>query len=182
MVDVGLLGRELWVHGGLSRADRVAEPHPSRLRHPAPDAERQRLGRLHAVAVLGEDVERRDRPRAGLGVAARDDAAADVAADLHLGLADPNAPADPGVLLVRIDSVDAEEHPEAPRVDRLVDAAGLSHRLQRAGREERHRRGATIASGARLDGLDEAQRPAYERRDRLGPRASTTRPSTSRRP
>src|SRR5207342_810841 len=99
-----------------------------------------RLGRFDAVAVLGENVERRQVAHAGLRMAASDDAAAGVASDGDDRLADADAAADPLVLLVRSDPVDPEQHPEAARVDRLGDPGRLAHRLERAPGEDRNPR------------------------------------------
>ena len=68
---------------------------------------------------------------AGIGVLGGDDAAADVAADADLGLADLHAAADPPVLLVRADAVDLEEHPEAATVERFGFATDLGEAFER---------------------------------------------------
>ena len=73
---------------------------------------------------------------AGLGVLRRDRAAADVSVRHDDRFAEPDAPAEPLVLLVLVQAVDAEVHPEPAPVD-LADAEQARHRAQRAGAEQR---------------------------------------------
>ena len=84
-------------------------------------------------------------------------------------LAEPDAAADPLVLLVLAQAVDAEVHPEAAPVD-VVHAELARHRAQGSGAEERGRTAAQ-AVRRRPGRLDEPQVPAGEAGDRLAPRS-----------
>src|SRR5581483_4367250 len=94
------------------RLDRIADPDTAGLDDLAPDAEGQGFGRLDSLAVPGDHVQGGQRALAGVRVAAAGEAAADVPGPARGRLAHPNARAEPGVLVVRSDAVDSEEHPE----------------------------------------------------------------------
>src|SRR2546429_557836 len=86
-----------------------------------PHAERERL-RGHLIAAVladrGEGIEIR---HAGVGIECRHRATPDIPAGLDDGCADMDATPDPRVFGVRVDARDAEEHPEAARVDTRAD-------------------------------------------------------------
>ena len=103
----------------------VAEPDPARRdQDRAPDPERQGLGRRHVGPGRGQQLERVEAAPAGVRIVGRDRAAADVAVQLNDHLAQPDPAAEPGVLGVGLDPVDHGRHPEAARIERLVEAGG----------------------------------------------------------
>src|SRR5207248_9793292 len=106
---------------------RVAEPHAPRLGDLAVDAEVDQLPLAHAA--VGPDLAQRVEVRLARGrVLGRDRAARHLLPQRDDRLADLHAAADPLVLLVRADAADADQHPEAARVDALL-AAGLPPEL-----------------------------------------------------
>jgi len=103
-----------------------------------------------------------------VGVLGRDHAAADVALGNHDRVTDPHAPSAPPVLLMRLDALDPEVHPEAALVDRgdpelLREAAERRRRKQRRG-------AAATPVGRRQLRLDKPDRLADELRHCLSPR------------
>src|SRR5262245_60280763 len=131
------------------------------------DAERQRLGRLDDSSVGRERFQRVDVGRTRVGVLRRHRAATDVSLRHDDRLAEPDATAEPLVLLVLAEPVDAEVHAEAPLVD-LVHAEGPCERAQGAGPEQR-RRPASKAIRRRPGSRDEPKVAAREFGDRLAP-------------
>src|SRR5437868_15165341 len=69
---------------------RISHTHDARYPDITVDPERQRLGRVFVAAVAAQQIQCRQVGHAGLGVAARDQAAADVAGEAHGRLADLN--------------------------------------------------------------------------------------------
>src|SRR5919198_5205335 len=100
--------------------DLVPDPHAAGLLHRRMDAERERLRRRHPLAVPRERLQRVEIGTAGVGVLSRDRAAADIAHRDNQRVADPDTAAEPLVLAVRLEPVDAHVHAEASAVD-LVD-------------------------------------------------------------
>src|SRR5947209_14197860 len=98
-------------------AHRISDSDDPGLDHVSVDAEWQRLAGLDSASVVPEDLERGGVDLARLGVAAGDQASSDVPGRPHARLAGSDLPADPGVLRVRVDAVDLDQHPEAPGVD-----------------------------------------------------------------
>ena len=72
------------------------------------------------AAILAEDVERGQIDDSGIGIAARDQAASDMAVEAHRRVSDPDGASDPAVLLVRRDAVDLDQHPEPARIDHVL--------------------------------------------------------------
>ena len=118
--------------------------------------------------VVRQRLQRVEVGLAGLGVLRRHRAAADVSLRHDDRLADLNAPAEPLVLLVLAQAVDAEVHPEPATVD-LVDAGGPRDRAQGSGAQQGGRT-AAHAVGGRPGRADEPQAPPGEVGDRLAPR------------
>ena len=140
--------------------------------HVAVDAERQRLG--HALPpVAGEELERVEVGDAVVRVARGHDAAADVAVqrDDHR-IADRNAVSEPRVLLVRLDPVDLEQHPEAAPVDRLVGSGLRAQPLERRHARPPRRPAAAVVAAILCAALrpEQRQRLAGELGDRVLPR------------
>ena len=167
VVDVRLLGCELRVIG----QTRTGSPRcttPGFVTPPqTPNG--QPLRRLDVAPVLGEHVERGQVARAAVRVAAGDEAAADVAEHLDLGLADLHAAPDPSVLLVRPDVLDAEEHPEAAGIDGFRDSRGLPDCLEGSGGEDAHTSAGAVDARADLGRFHEADRLADELGERVRP-------------
>ncbi len=87
------------------------------------------------------------------------DAPPDVAVQHEHGIADLHLPAEPLVLLVRLDTVDLEQHPEVATVGRTVAAALLAEPPERCGGDERDVAAACTAIGRVLIGPEQRQRP-----------------------
>src|SRR6185312_4754707 len=152
------------------RADRVADADAAGLHDLAVDAERQRLG-VAVAPVAGERAEGVEVRGPGVGIALRDDAAADVSQRPHHGGADPHRVADPAVLLVRADAVDLEQHAEAAAVDGLL-ADLVAQALERGTRDDRHPAAAIRAAIDRAAlGPEQRQGEAGETDERVLPRA-----------
>src|SRR6202042_3613317 len=101
-----------------------------------------------------------------VGIAGRYRAAADVAAKRDPGRADRDLAADPGVLLVRLQTFDLDQHPEAPHVHRAL-VGDLGQVVDRRARDQRD---AAVTAPVDADlGLDDPQRGADVVRERSGP-------------
>ena len=85
-------------------------------------------------------------------------------------VADRDAAADPLVLLVRLDAVDLEQHPEAAAVDRNRDLRLLREPFERRARDDRRRAAADAAIDRAGLRPEERQRLAGVLRQRLLPR------------
>src|ERR1700752_1405725 len=94
-----------------------------------PDATGLNDGRVHPegerlcaalTAVVGEGHKRRQVDDAGIRVARRDDAAAEVPGEHDCCQSDANLTSEPRVLVVSGHAVDLEQHPETAAVDRLL--------------------------------------------------------------
>src|SRR5205807_8070778 len=98
------------------QAHGIADAHAARLDDSRVHAERQPLGAtLRAVRRQGP--ERVEVGLARVGALGRDRAPADVSDRRYDRVADRHSAPDPLVLLVRLDAVDLEQHPEAAAVD-----------------------------------------------------------------
>jgi len=104
-------------------AHSVADADTARSRHLAVDAEVD-LARPGVLApVVLDRAQRVEVACARVRGLSRDRAAADMAVDANARLADLHLATDPRVFLVRLGSAHRDQHPEAPRVDRLARAA-----------------------------------------------------------
>src|SRR6185437_5046018 len=110
---------------------RIAHAHSARYDDVAVDAERERLDDA-VPPVAREELERVEIGDRGVGIARRDDATADVPERDDHRVADRHPASQPLVLLVRLDAVDLEQHPEAAPVDRLGRAGLRPQPLERA--------------------------------------------------
>src|ERR671928_26323 len=86
-------------------------------------------GRRDFAAVGAQVVQRLEVDHAGVGLAGGERAAPDVAGHPHERVPDAHVAIDPGVLLVRVEALDAEGHPEAASVDGLRLARLLAQAL-----------------------------------------------------
>src|SRR3954453_5311201 len=149
------------------QVDGIAHAHPARAGHGGVDAERQGLGRLALAAVGGERLQRVEVGRAGVGVLRRDGAAADVSLRHDDRLAELDAAAEPAVLLVLVQAVDAEVHPKAAPVDLL--AAGCPGQRAQGGRAQQTGPAAAHPVGRRAGRPHQPQAPPGEAGDRPTP-------------
>src|SRR5262249_61325102 len=87
------------------------------------------------------------------------------------GAAEPALTSEPGVLLVRADPVDAEQHPETAAVDASVCAGRLGERVEGGDGEERDASSrSTVSPRSCPLGTDEPKWCARERGESLRPR------------
>src|SRR5262245_13870826 len=96
------------------RLDWIADTDAAGPRYLRPDTEGQRFGCGQPTAVGLQRAQRVEIAETGCGVMRRDGATAHVPLRLHRRRADPNAAAEPRVLLVRGHTLDSEKHAEAP--------------------------------------------------------------------
>src|SRR3954471_21051142 len=149
------------------QVDGIAHAHPAGAGHGGVDAERQGVGRLHLAAGGGERLQRVEVGRAGVGVLRRDGAAADVSLRHDDRLAELDAAAEPAVLLVLVQAVDAEVHPKAAPVDLL--AAGCPGQRAQGGRAQQTGPAAAHPVGRRAGRPHQPQAPPGEAGDRPTP-------------
>ena len=105
---------------------RIPEHDGPGLDHLAPHAERQRLSCRNVAAVLGYDAQGVQVADARIRVTRRDRAAPDLLLHSDDGAAESNVLADPAVLRVGFDAVDADRHAEAAPLDGLLHSSRSS--------------------------------------------------------